>query len=85
MKSYTIKDKNGKRILKDAMVLVPEPNGTDIHSHSFEGTAIQLRNNNVIVEDSEGDCFEIEPYRLEVIESEFNHMEELYGNEPEQD
>jgi hypothetical protein len=45
-------------------VEVPEPNDTDIHNHSFVGTIIEFRGENAIVEDGEGDCFEIETDRL---------------------
>jgi hypothetical protein len=45
-------------------VEVPDPNETDLHQHSFVGTIIDFRGENAIVEDSEGDCFEIESDRL---------------------
>ena len=45
-------------------VEVPEPNETDIHNHSFVGTIAEFRGDNAIVEDGDGDCFEIEVERL---------------------
>lgn len=49
-------------------VSAPEPNESDIHNHSFLGTVKSFRNGNVVVEDSEGDCFEFEPDRLLVLD-----------------
>lgn len=51
----------------NSKVLVPEPNETDIHVCSFEGWVNGFRNGNVIVEGADGDCFDIEPNRLEVL------------------
>ena len=45
-------------------VEVPEPNETDIHNHSFVGTINNFRGDNAIVEDGEGNTFEIETDRL---------------------
>lgn len=49
-------------------VLVPDPNETDMHNHSFEGTVFSFRGSNIIVEDGENNGFEIEPKRLKLIE-----------------
>ena len=50
-------------------VLVPDPISDDIHNHEFQGTIADiLDNGNVIVEDGDSDFFEIEAYRLEVLE-----------------
>jgi hypothetical protein len=49
-------------------VEVPEPNDTDIHNHSFVGTITKFRNGNAIVQDGEGDGFEIEVERLTLAE-----------------
>ena len=45
-------------------VEVPDPNDSDIHNHSFVGTIVNFRNGNAVVEDGDGDCFEIEIERL---------------------
>ena len=45
-------------------VEVPDPDETDIHNHSFVGTIIDFRNGNAVVEDGDGECFEIEVERL---------------------
>ena len=45
-------------------VEVPDPNDSDIHNHSFVGTIVDFRNGNAVVEDGDGDCFEIEVERL---------------------
>ena len=45
-------------------VEVPDPNDSDIHNHSFVGTIVAFRNGNAVVEDGDGDCFEIEVERL---------------------
>lgn len=48
-------------------VIVPEPNDTDVHNHSFSGTVTEIADNeNCIVEDGDGECFEIEGNRLEL-------------------
>jgi len=61
-------DKNGACIGLDDNVLVPEPNETDIHVCEFVGFVDDiLDNGNIIVSDSDGDFFEIESRRLEVV------------------
>jgi hypothetical protein len=45
-------------------VEVPDPDDSDIHNHSFVGTIIDFRNGNAVVEDGDGECFEIEVERL---------------------
>jgi hypothetical protein len=45
-----------------------EPNETDIYNHSFVGTVIDFKGDLAIVEDGDGDCFDIEIWRLTVIE-----------------
>jgi len=46
------------------LVVVPEPNDTDIHSHEFVGGIIGGDVNVSWVEDSEGDVYCIENERL---------------------
>lgn len=41
-----------------------EPNETDIYSHSFVGLVISIKNDIAVVEDGDGDCFDIEVWRL---------------------
>ena len=45
-------------------VEVPDPDDSDIHNHSFVGVIKSFRNGNAVVEDGDGDCFEIEVERL---------------------
>jgi len=75
--SFPVKafDKNGKEIHHFASVEVPEPNDSDNYNFSFVGTAIDhLDNGNVIVEDGDSDCFEIEANRLEVYDESVNQL-----------
>ena len=58
------KDLTGKVITKGDTVIVPEPDETDIHHNGFVGQVESFRGDNVV--DGEGDCFEIEPERLEI-------------------
>ena len=61
-------DINKNIIYIDDNVIVPEPNESDLHNFSFVGNVIDiLENGNVIVEDGDFDCFEIESDRLEVV------------------
>jgi hypothetical protein len=61
-------DKNGKLVHTDLQVLVPEPNNTDIHHFEFSGMVEDiLDNGNAIISDGDGDFYEIECNRLEVI------------------
>ena len=61
-----MKDLNGNIIEIGNTVIVPEPNGTDIHTNGFVGNVEGFRGENVLVLDGEGDTFEIEPERLEI-------------------
>lgn len=47
-------------------VIVPEPNDSDLHNHSFQGTVIDIRDEDEIasVEDMDGNIYDIELYRL---------------------
>lgn len=61
-------DKNGKQIEYLGSVIVPDPNESDVHYHSFVGIVVDLLDNgNVIVEDQDSDFFEIEANKLVVI------------------
>ena len=48
-------------------VIVPDPNDTDIHNHSFVGMIKDFRGDNAVIEDMDGYCFEIETNRLTLI------------------
>lgn len=61
-----LEDSLGGTINIGDTVLVPEPNNSDLHQHSFVGNVEKFRNGNVVVIDGEGDCFEIEAHRLEI-------------------
>ena len=62
-----MKDKNGVEIDIGDEVEVPEPNSTDMYNNEFVGRVSDFRNDMVTVEDQDGDCWDIEPERLEVI------------------
>lgn len=55
-----------KNINVGDFVQVPEPNETDIHVHEFQGTVVSIDKDLATVEDSEGDCFQIETDRLTI-------------------
>ena len=62
-------DKNGKLIDNGSTVEAPDPDETDIHQHSFVGTVVGVRGINLLtVEDGDGNCFDIEANRLEIVE-----------------
>ena len=50
-------------------VIVPEPNESDLHAHSFQGTVIDIRDEEGLasVEDMDGNIFDIEVKRLKII------------------
>jgi len=50
-------------------VLVPEPNGGDIHSHSFVGTVVGVFYNGLsTVLDQDEEAFDIETERLQIVD-----------------
>ena len=59
-------DKNGNLLEVGQDVVVPNPNGSDIHHHSFIGYVNDIleARGTVIVEDQDSDFFEIEAERL---------------------
>ena len=59
-------DKNGKKIYIGMPVNVPEPNDDDMYSHAFTGYVYTVHGEYVTVCDSDDDCFDIEPERLEI-------------------
>lgn len=60
-------DMNGETIQTFDDVLAPEPNDTDIHNNEFKGMVDGFRHGNVVVTDGEGNFYDIEPERLEVM------------------
>ena len=50
-------------------VEVPDPDDSDIHTHSFVGTIVGFYNGNAVVEDMDNNTFEIEVERLTLIET----------------
>lgn len=60
-----MKDKNGLELIVGSAVVVPDPRGDDLWSHSFQGVVRDLRCEYAIVEDGDGDCWEVETARLE--------------------
>lgn len=78
-------DKDDSDITKGCKFEVPAPNDTDVHNNEFVGTVIGKRNGDIQVEDSEQNVYEIEPYRLVVVEDEeFTHTSKQFDT-PEQD
>jgi hypothetical protein len=65
----TFGDMNGHRRVDEFQVndfvLVPEPNDSDIHNHEFLGVIKAISGDLAVVEDGDGNCFEIELDRLE--------------------
>lgn len=61
-----MKDKFGRTITIGDSVLVPDPNDSDIHNHSFIGTVDKFKGEYVVVEDGDDNAFDIEPERLEI-------------------
>lgn len=63
-----MKDKNGVEIKKGDSVIVDEPKEdySDMHNHSFGGYVKDFHDKYVTVVDGDGDCFDIEPERLEI-------------------
>jgi hypothetical protein len=45
-------------------VIVPDPNEDDLHVCEFTGTIVEIKNDIAVVEDGDGDCFDIETDRL---------------------
>lgn len=63
-------DRKGFLLEKGLSVNVPEPNASDIHNHSFQGTIEDVLESRgtVMVVDMDGEFFEIEPERLTIAE-----------------
>lgn len=63
-------EKTGTLLEKFQSVKVGEPRSTDIHTHSFLGTIIDVLDsrNTVIVEDQCGDVFEVDADNVKVYE-----------------
>ena len=51
---------------KNQSVIVKDPNTNDLWNHSFSGTIIKVSKNSCVVEDQDGDCFEVSKDQLEV-------------------
>lgn len=63
-----ILDINGNEIYVGADVDVPAPDKNDLWNFEFTGTVIKLDNGqgNCVVEDMDGDCWDVEPERLKL-------------------
>jgi hypothetical protein len=74
-------DVNGKSITYGAVITMPEPNGTDdCWSHGgFIATVWDSKDNGklITVEDSDGDFFDVEPNRVELVEDNDDDDEEV--------
>lgn len=55
-----IRDKNGDELAVEDSVEVDEPSNNDLHQHSFIGNIKKFKDGNVLVEDMDGDLFEVE-------------------------
>jgi hypothetical protein len=63
-----VKDKNGRAIRTGVLVQVPDPDSSEIHNHAFHGNVGGGHYSFITVVDQEGNAFDIEPRRLEVID-----------------
>ena len=59
-------DKNGELLFIGADVDVPSPTSEEQWNFEFTGTIIEIKDDYCIVEDSDGDCWCVEPERLEL-------------------
>lgn len=57
----TIKDKSDNILSIGSTVEVGAPLDDELHQHEFTGTIESFRNGNVVVEDMEGNQFEVSP------------------------
>lgn len=64
-----MQDKNNKTISIGDDVIVPDPNETDLHNYSCQGSVEGFHGEYVLVRDGDGNFFDIEPKRLEIITS----------------
>jgi hypothetical protein len=65
-----MKDKHGKEIKTGMNVMMPEPNETDIWNFGgFVAYVEELAeyNNTIVVSDGDGDFFQLEPDRVEIV------------------
>lgn len=67
-----LRDKNDKLVHIGDQVIMPEPNETDMHQHSFVGRIDDLYNKKgtICVVDQDDECFEIEANRVLLDEGE---------------
>ncbi len=65
-----MKDKNGIKIEIGYSVEVPAPSSGDMWSNDFVGTVEDFHGDYVTVIDGDGDCFDVEPERLQLFEEE---------------
>ena len=66
---YKFKDLNGDEILIGHQVNVPDPilMVGDLYNNEFTGTVVDFRDDFIVVEDMDGDCFDIEPERVTIV------------------
>lgn len=57
-------DKSDNVLNVGATVEVGEPMGDEVHSHGFTGTIDSFRNGHIVVEDMEGNFFEVSPSNI---------------------
>lgn len=50
------------------VVLVSDPREGDLFNHSFSGMILKLKENTVVVEDADGDCYELDYDQIEISE-----------------
>ena len=66
-----IVDKIGDQLDVEDSVEVDEPTGSDMHQHSFIGNITGFKNRNVIVEDMDGDSFEVESHKVQLTHDKY--------------
>jgi hypothetical protein len=63
-----MRDKNGKMIDEGDEVQMPDPTIIDMHEHEFVGTVVGFKPDGLVtVADQDGNCFDVEADRVEVL------------------
>jgi len=63
-----LRDKNDQLLEIGQSVDVDSPEEDDMHNFDFTGTVVGYRKGNVLVEDIDENTFELEPYKVEIVE-----------------
>lgn len=54
------------KLIKNQSVVVKDPKKDDLWNHSFAGIIVEVKKDTVVVEDQDGDCFEVDLDQVEV-------------------